>query len=191
MKLVELTLKERENIYNKHMLNDFNKSEVKPFNMIERLIKTGNYMCCGFYKESRPDELLGYAYFVKTKYNILMDYLAVSKDYRGNGYGSKFLTIIYEKFKTEFNTLLAEVENPRFSIDDEDKKCREGRITFYLKNNFNISNIETCVLKDQYKIIQLELNKSLEDIEIEEEMKSIYNIIFDSEFYEKHITVNN
>lgn len=191
MKLVELTLEEREKTYNEHMLNDFHKSEVKPFNMIESLIEKERYLCYGFYEENDPDKLLGYAYFVKTNYNILMDYLAVTKSYRGKGYGTKFLTIIEKKFKSKFNTLLAEVENPRFALDDEDKKCREGRISFYLKNNFNVSSIETCVLKDQYKIIQLKLDKTLENIEIEEEMKNIYNIIFSSEFVKKHITVNN
>ena len=187
MKLVELSKEERKNIYNKHMLNDFHKSEVKPLDMLERLIKEGHYICYGFFKDER---LLGYAYFIKIKDSILMDYLAVIPKYRSMGYGSRFLQIIEHTFEEKYTSLLAEVENPRFALNKEDKLNRERRILFYLKNGFEVSKIETCVLEDQYLIIKLNLDKKLDDEEVYKKTELVYKTIFGEEYCKKNISIS-
>lgn len=187
MRLVELSKTERKNVYNKYMLNDFHKSEVKPFDMIEDLIEQRHYKCYGFFKN---DELFGYAYFIKAKDSILMDYLAVSPKYRCKGLGSRFLKIIKNTFKSKYSSLLAEIENTRYALSKEDKFNRERRVSFYLKNGFNISNIETCVLKDQYTIIKLNLDRELKDEEIYSEVKTVYKTIFGEEYFKNNIMVS-
>lgn len=188
MKFKELSKIERVNIYNKHMLKDFHKSEVKPLDMIEDLIEEGYYKCYGFFKK---ENLLGYAYFIKAKESILIDYLAVTPEYRCMGFGSKFLKLIENTFKDKYSSLLGEVENPRFALSRDDKFNRERRISFYLKNDFEISNIESRVLEDQYSIIKLTLNRELGDKEVYSEVNTVYKTIFSEEYFNKNINVSS
>lgn len=187
MEIKELSKNQRIEVYERHLKNDFHESEVKPTEMIESLIKKGNYKCCGFYEE---EEFLGYAFFANTEKSLLLDYLVVDSKYRSKGYGSKFLSIIRKEFSSKYLTLLAEVENPRYAADEDDKANRERRISFYLKNNFRISDVETSVLEDQYMIIELKLDKNSEDIEALDSMNKIYETIFGDIFFRKNIKVN-
>lgn len=187
MILKKLSKIERADIYNRYMLNDFHKSEVKPLNMVEDLIENGHYKCYGFFED---EELLGYAYFIKAKESILMDYLAVTPEYRSRGYGSRFLQIIKHTFKETYSSLIAEVENPRYSFNKDDEFNRMRRISFYLKNGFEVSNIESCVLEDQYTIIKLNLHRELEDIEIYNEVGNIYKTTFGEEYFKDNISVS-
>lgn len=186
MKLKELTKTQRSYVFNNFLINDFHKSEVKPLDLLERLIENGHYKCYGFYED---DELVGYAYFIKSKDSILMDYLAVNSKYRCRGFGSRFIELIEEKFKGEYSSLLAEVENPKYSLDEDDKSNRQRRIDFYIKNGFKLSCVETCVYKDQYTMINLKLDKHLDDEEIVKETTHIYKTIFGEDIFERHIRV--
>lgn len=187
MEFIELSKSQRMNIYNKYMLKDFHKSEVKPFDLIEGLINDGCYKCYGFFED---EHLLGYAYFIEARGSILMDYLAVSPEYRSRGFGSKFLKVITSTFKDKYNSLLGEVENPRFSLGKDDKINRERRISFYLKNDFKVSNIESRVADDQYTIIKLTLDKELDDKEIYKEVNTVYKTIFSEEYFKNNINVS-
>lgn len=187
MILRELKFEERIYVYDNYLINDFHESEVKPFDMIEKLVEKDKYKCFGFYEDK---ELLGYAYFVITNNTILMDYLAVNSKYRCRGLGSKFITMIKDKFSNNYSELLAEVENPKYGVDKNDRCNRERRISFYIKNSFQQSNIETSVLEDQYKIIKLKLNVKLDDIEIKREISNVYQTIFSEEFFNKHISIS-
>ncbi|WP_337860427.1 GNAT family N-acetyltransferase [Ferroplasma sp.] len=60
---------------------------------------------------------------------LFLDYVAVSKDYRGKGIGSVFLEKIFEISENDaFNHMIFEVENPE---EGENKKQRVARIKFY------------------------------------------------------------
>lgn len=187
MFLKELKLEDRIYVYNNYLINDFHESEVKPIDMIEKLVEKKKYKCFGFYED---EELLGYAYFVNTDDSILMDYLAVNSKYRCKGLGSKFISVIGDKFSKSHSTLLAEVENPKYALDGNDRYNRERRISFYMNNNFKQSNIETRVLEDEYRIIKLKLNRELDDMEVKREVNNIYQTIFSEEFFNKHINIS-
>ena len=187
MELRELKSDERLEVYNNYLINDFHESEVKPLSLIEQLIGQGKYKCYGFYEDG---DLLGYGYFITSKDSIVMDYLAVNSKYRCKGLGSKFISLINEKFSGEYASLLAEVENPKHAVDETDRCNRERRISFYMKNNFKTSNIETCVLRDEYMIIKLKLSRELDDEEIKREVTTVYKIIFGEEFFRKNIKVS-
>ncbi len=186
MNLKELKSDERLHVYNNYLINDFHKSEVKPLDLIEHLIEEGKYKCYGFYEEQ---DLLGYAYFVNSKESILMDYLAVNAEHRCRGLGSKFISVINEEFSKDYATLLSEVENPKYALDETDRCNRERRISFYMKNNFELTNIETRVLEDEYMIIKFKLNRELNIDEINREINAIYETIFGEEFFNKHIDI--
>lgn len=189
LKLKQLSKKQRENIYNNYMIYDFHKSEVKPFETIEKLVERGNYVCVGCYEDT---DFLGYAYFVKsdTTNNLLLDYFAVNEQYRSKGLGSKIILTMKEQLSGEYSSLLGEVENPEFANDDNDKLTRERRIAFYLKNGFKVSNVKCRVSVDNYVMINLGLDKELNDKEIYDEMNELYNIIFGEAFFKNHISVS-
>lgn len=188
MKIQKLTKEKRLDIYNNYLIKDFHKSEVKPFDLIEGLVEKDKYACYGFYEN---EELLGYVYFVKSDFenSLFIDYLAISKEYRSKGFGSRFITTIIENFSEEYSSLIAEVENPEFSIDESDKVNRERRIKFYLKNGFKLSNLKSRVVDDNYVMIQLPLKRELQYKEIYKKMIEIYQTVFGIEFYEKNIDV--
>src|SRR5471030_2468191 len=86
--LKQLIDEDIKNIYNKHMIIDFHAEELKPFDIIQKLIKRKIYICYGLYNN---EELLAYAFIVTSKSYVLIDYYAVCREYRNKGIGSKFL----------------------------------------------------------------------------------------------------
>lgn len=190
MKLIQLDKKERQEVYDNHLLADFHESEVKPFSMIEKLIQRNEYKCYGFLE---GNSLVGYAYLTKAKdsSSLVIDYLAVCSGNRSNGLGSKFIDILKEKFKENYSSILAEVEDPEASTSREDKENRDRRISFYIRNGFSVSGVKTKVLVDDYRIIKLSLQREMTDSEVTEEIRKVYKTIFSEEFYKKHIHVSN
>lgn len=188
MRLEKLSKEKREHIYNNHLIKDFHKSEVKTFDLIESLVTKDNYACYGFYE---GEELFGYVYFVKSKIkdSLFIDYLAICRDYRSKGFGSRFIQIITEKISEEYSSLIAEVENPDFSFDEIDKINRERRIKFYLENGFKLTNLKSRVLTDDYVMIQLPFKKELKDQELYKGMEEIYEMVFGLEFCESNIDI--
>ena len=189
MKTEQLSEQQRISIYNNYLVHDFHKSEVKPLKTIENLVEKGNYVCLGFYEDT---DFLGYAYFVKsdTTNNLLLDYFAVNEQYRAKGLGSKIISTMKKQLTGKYSSLLGEVENPEFANDDNDKLTRERRIAFYLKNGFKVSNVKCCVSVDNYVMINLGIDKELNDEEIYEEMNELYNIIFGEEFFKNNISIS-
>ena len=48
MTIKELTAKQREEIFFQYMVKHFHKSEIKPFEIIEKLISEGKYVCVAY-----------------------------------------------------------------------------------------------------------------------------------------------
>ena len=86
----KLSKEQMKFIFDNHMINDFPKSELKPWKKIEAGLENDTYFAYGMYENN---ELLAYAFFIKSsKYNTyLLDYLAVLSGKRQSGIGSKFL----------------------------------------------------------------------------------------------------
>mgnify|MGYP005855306289 CR=1 FL=1 len=82
----KLSKEQMKFIFDNHMINDFPKSELKPWKKIEAGLENDTYFAYGMYENN---ELLAYAFFIKSsKYNTyLLDYLAVlsGKEHVGNG----------------------------------------------------------------------------------------------------------
>ena len=62
---------------------------------------------------------------------ILLDYMAVSNEFRGKGIGGKFLRYLTKLLKKINKYLVLEVENPEHG---DNKEQRKSRIEFYKKN---------------------------------------------------------
>ncbi len=181
-----LSAPERSDFYKTYLVKDFHASEIKAFELVEKLIQQEKYLCFGFFNDTEP---LGYAYFTKSdnEQALLLDYFAVMKSHRSKGLGSCFLTEIYNNLYGKYTVLIAEVENPEFALDEKNKKNRIRRIEFYLKNGFKISNVLSSILIDEYLILTLDLGGQLYDDILFEDLKQIYLTLFGKDFFEQNI----
>lgn len=126
-----LTLPEIRELYRKRVKHDFPANEVKPFVMIEKAFRGGRYLCYGARSD---DEILAYAFFVRTEDVYLLDYYAVKKELRGTGIGSGFLRELSRSCFKEASCVLLEVDDPAFAGSEEKKEICERRLAFYLRN---------------------------------------------------------
>ena len=146
--LTLLTEEEIIDIYNEYMKEDFPPDELKPLSSMLEMLKRGIYACYGIYEGKT---LLAYAYLTLIDNLVLVDYLAVVKDFRGSGIGTKFLTEL--KSILADKTIVIECENPNFATDCEDKNTRVSRINFYKNCDFVLSGVSSKLFGVEYVIL--------------------------------------
>lgn len=185
MDLIKLNDEDIINVYNNHMLSDFPLEELKPLDVIQKLIKKENYMCYGLYDS---EQLLAYAFLVSLKSYILIDYYSVCEQHRNKRIGSKFLSTLKEKFK-DYNGIMVEVEKIECAPNEIEKLIRERRIGFYKRNRMIMTNISCELFGVKFSIMCL-CNIELEDLEILEALKAIYKEITPSKLYTKYVKVS-
>ena len=121
-----------------------------------------------YYGTFNNETLCGYAYFAsiiedgKTYY--LLDYFATVEELRGQGIGSKFLTLLYDKV-SDVEMVLCEAETPDGTTGDE-YNIRSRRIAFYLNNNFIDTGVTASAFDVDFVLLELELgsNHTQQDI---------------------------
>ena len=98
MEIKLITREALKPIYEEHMTKDFPADELKPWAAINALYDRGVYQSYGLYE---GDELLGYACLTKQSEAdwLLLDYYAICAQYRSHGYGSQFITKLWEALK--------------------------------------------------------------------------------------------
>lgn len=183
MEIRLLVEEERRNIYHGHLQKDFHQSEIKSYSLMEKLAAEKKYPCYGLFEQR---ELKGYAFFVMEENGrtLLLDYFAVVCEYRNEGLGGGFLRELQEHVIKEDLTLLAEVENPSYAMDEQSRDLMNRRIQFYLRNGFQLSKVWSRVFTDEYQIIYY--NEKLSNGEksypqeniIVKELKQLYQMIF-------------
>jgi len=187
MELKQLRNEDIENVYNKHMIIDFPAEELKPIDVIQKLIKRKIYICYGLYNNNK--ELLAYAFLATSKLYLLIDYYSVCAKYRNKGVGSEFLTILKENCKN-YNGIIVEVENIECASNEAEKVVRRRRIDFYRKNGMRMTNISSKLFNVNYSIMCL-CNIEIDDSVIYAELKNIYKEMIPSKFYSKYVEVCN
>lgn len=179
-----LSRKEILDNLSKRMKRDFHASELKPNSLIAARYDEGRYFARGLFNDE--GKMLAYAYFVTTDDWALLDYLAVDSNTRGEGIGSLVLESINSMPELEARKLLLEVEDPEFSLDEDDKVTRERRISFYANSDIGPLGVKTQVLTDHYLILGAKESRK-EDIELA--MQQLYSTIFDTEFLEENVII--
>lgn len=185
MDFKKLNNEEIVNLYNNHMTRDFPIEELKPLDVIQKLIKKDNYICCGLYDNG---QLIAYAFLVSLKSYILIDYYAVCEQHRNKGIGSIFLSILREKCKDCYG-IMVEVEKPEYAQNENEKLVRKRRIDFYKRNGMIITKISCELFGVNFSIMCL-CNAELEELEIFEALKSIYKEITPTQLYLKYVKIS-
>ena len=82
-----------------------------------------------------------------------------------------------------------EVENPKFSKNDDDLSIRTRRINFYKRCDAYLSNITSKVFEADFTIMYISRKGEKSDSEIASAIKEIYRSMFTKEILEKYVTV--
>ena len=151
-----LTLPEIREIYYKRVKCDFPANEVKPFAMIEKAFRGGRYLCYG---ARSGDDILAYAFFVRTEDVYMLDYYAVKKELRGSGIGSGFLRELNCHCFREAACVLLEVDDPAFAESEEKKKVCERRLAFYFRNGLLDTGARARTFGVNFLILEFPLGK--------------------------------
>lgn len=177
IKCREVAFEEIEKIYHRYMVYDFPENERKPLASMERMYQQGEYK--GFVMEEE-DAIIAYWMLLQDSENqsFLLDYFAVMKELRGQGYGSRALTSILDSVG-EKDIVIIEAENPKKALNRQERELQEKRLEFYRKNGVRFTGLASVVYDASYVIMYLSGGGQ----ELPEE--EVYRMYVD--FYEKWI----
>lgn len=129
LKYIDYFASEHKNEIKKVYMNSFPKNERFPFWILKRCSKEKNVV---FNVILEGDKLIGMEYIINCENYAYLMYLAVDKNQRENGYGSKILDDLTKKYET----IILSIERPDKDSNDNSKKRKK----FYLKNGFYETN---------------------------------------------------
>ncbi|OOM05949.1 GNAT family N-acetyltransferase [Clostridium saccharobutylicum] len=186
MNLKKLDNEEIVSVYNNHMKMDFPAQELKPLDVIQKLIKRKIYICYGLYDN---DKLLAYAFLVTSNLYLLLDYYAVCDQCRCKGIGSKFLNMLKEKCK-DYEGIIIEVEKIEYAVNESQEAERKRRIDFYKRNGALMTKISSELFNVNFSIMCLLIcSIRKDDFIISESLKTIYKQMVPSSLYSKYVKI--
>ncbi|MBO5032787.1 MAG: GNAT family N-acetyltransferase [Lachnospiraceae bacterium] len=191
MKLTELSIEEFTDIYNRYMVRDFPKDELKPLKRITDTMKTGLSCAYGMFEGTK---LIGYAVFVLPdglQYGLL-DYLAVLREYRGTGVGHAFFELINDTLVRKCPTLkgfFIESESIDFAQNDTERRIREKRISFYLQNQCERTALGSELFGVTYSVLVYRFNQGVPKLPGREDLDKVYRAMFQKHHYENEVEI--
>lgn len=187
-RIEKLSVEEGKRIYDERLVMDFPACEVKPWEKIERFVKEGLYEMFGMWENG---VLLAYAFVAmdESKKHFLMDYFAISKEFRGRGYGQYFLKHFWELYP-EVAGVIFEVEDAEETTDAAEKELRERRIRFYERAGLKMYPVCAKVYEACYQVMYFSNGENQPKTEwIVESYKAIYRVLIGEEKMKMHMIV--
>ncbi len=183
LKIRELSDQELESLYENHFVNDFPRDEQKPLQMILDLKHGDKYLCFGLFENN---VMRGYAIVGKDgkSKNLLLDYFAILKPYRSDGYGAKFLKLLSGALN-EYDGLILEVESLEHAANEEERVQRERRLSFYYANGIKKTNIVASMNKVVYTVLYYPYVTKWQEEKLVEDINSIYRVLYIGDYYDK------
>lgn len=169
-------------IYNKYMVLDFPKDELKPLAHILAMVEDGT---CTFYALRRNEEVLSYFSVCVNGQGLLVDYLAVNEKYRGQGIGAK--TIGFLKSVSHNKYIIIECEDEEKAEDESDKITRLRRIAFYERAGFKRSGVSSNLFGVDYII--LTYPDDISENKVKELYSSVYLRMLGQSMYDKFMKI--
>ncbi len=182
-----LTKEQVADIYYNHMKADFPPDEVKPLQVLHNLMEQGLYMPYGWFDDG---QLRAYSFFVKAGEGnaVLMDYYAVCRGYRSHGYGGKCLVLMKELFNG-LSGIIAEVEDPTKSRNEDELHTRTRRVAFYQRNGLRPSEVRSVLFGVPYILHYFPVDCDITDEMLMQELDNIYHTLFPQPIYEKNARI--
>lgn len=181
----QLNYTEFKKVYNNYIKYDFPLLERRPLFSIKQLYKEDKYLCYVY----EDIEIKAYSSFTwSSKCGVvLLDYFAINKKYRNSGIGSSFINDL--KHNINAKGIIIECDAPESTNNDIEKKTRERRIAFYLKNGAQSTNIKVKIAGVEYLLLWISLAEELENIDIKYEILNIYHNMYPKIFYKSIIKI--
>ncbi len=206
MYVKKVSLESARKIYMTYLKTDFPSEEIKPFAVIEKMWNNDSYYVYAFYEKVSEDDtgksmydqrdiLCAYAFLLadNTKHTLLLDYFAVCKDRRGEGYGSRAIALLREVC-ADRDVLVVEVEDDELpDISAEIRNTRKRRISFYTEAGCRMTDVRSLVWGVNYRIMILPLRE--EDAvehdaeEISEKVRALYRGMYNERELQKHFAI--
>jgi ribosomal protein S18 acetylase RimI-like enzyme len=123
-----------KDIHFAHAMNIYNESfpanEKQPLTLIKkRITESRSRLFVGLFNENVT--CMAMIWDFKDLEFVLLDYLAVAKEYRNNQFGTELFTHLTHAVNSSNKYMVIEVENHLFG---DNKVLRKKRINFYIKN---------------------------------------------------------
>ncbi len=176
-------------LYNENMIFDFPKDELKPLNHILSLVEQDVYICQGYFSKN---EMKSYSFFAKEKEDdscCLLDFFAVNSKYRDKGIGSDTIKLLNNEKEFSEDGIIAEIEDPKYSLTSEERAIKEKRANFYYRNGFIKTDITSICFGVHFLIIYLPKKVHLSNNLIANKLNNIYKTIFPKSSFEKNISI--
>lgn len=183
MKIRELSCDEITVIYNKRLIKDFIKDELKKLPMILKAVDDGVYEGLGIFDDS---EMIGYMFLVKQGHDYLIDYFAIFPEYRNKGLGGESIRLLYE-YLPEDGLIILEVEDPFYTKETDLKDLQTRRIGFYERNGCRDSGLRARCFGVPFIILELRNTRISSATKLWKKYQSFYEAVFSREIMEKYV----
>ena len=181
--LEKLNKAQAENVYNERMVIDFPKDELKPLDILYRAMDNGIYEPLGLFDATG---IIGYTFLVKHDRDYLVDYLAVYPQQRNLGSGGIMVRMLSDYLKDAEN-LIAEIENPEYAENEDDKILQTRRFDFYKRNGCSDTGLRVRCFGVPFMILRWG-KKYTDNVDALWRMyQSFYRIMLPKDMFEKNI----
>lgn len=171
-------------LYNTSMKHTFPRQELKPLKAMLRMQEEGNYDVWGYYDN---DELLAYACVCSAAEPVLLDYLAVTEEHRGEGHGSAFLKALVSDTSI-YSAMMLEIESVEDALDEADRVIRARRQKFYERLGFVLTTTQAKVFGEHYVV--LDNRPELGRHPVKDAMHKIYRyMVPEHDAFEKNVDI--
>lgn len=173
MTLKFLTAEQGYEIFQKDMFRDFPEDEIKPWDVILRMVNAGEYDLLAAFED---DIMVGYAWIFRPETEaVLIDYLAVLPQFRGTGVGTRMLSALGKQYCAGDKRLLLESEYPETAPEPSVARRRLG---FYARAGFCDTGVQVLLFGVRFCILSLGEDKAGKD-----HMEQLYRAMFPGEFF--------
>lgn len=130
---------------------------------IEKIISLQENKNCHAYAAYDNEQLVGFIVYISMDNNVYIAFLAVDKNCRGKGYGTKILTTVMNYYKDKYTNpyFILDVEKPRENAENLGQ--RKARIKLYERLGFYLTDIAIEYHDDYYLFMTNEENIRIED----------------------------
>lgn len=161
-------------LFRGHIKRDFVRQERRPLYLLLRLHRQGMYTFLAM-RDDKSGKLLAYAGLLHSPGvdSMLLDYLAVEPEYRGAGLGSQFMKELAAACDT--GGIIIECDSPAQAKTADERKIRERRIGFYLRNGAVATGARWRFIGIHYELLWLPIHKSLDEIDMGRDIPALYS----------------